>query len=299
MHRPRRCGVRDTRPRPAVCTRRPITSVTRPVSFPAVAPATASETAAGRGPVATGTWASWLGRSTAERLSSPGARDASGSASPPCSCRRGPGSSTRGSPSRRARRHGRRRVVLTSSITGPFTGCPGWSHHGAPDAVQLGHMRTTAMELAPHGVAVDAVLPGDVVCEGLRALGEEYLDRMAVAAPRGTLGAPKDIGHAAAFFASDGARYVTGQVLVVDGDQLLPESPEALADLRARVPPPRHTRRRLPLEVRGGRRRGEPGFPGGAVRRGPRCGTSRPRTRRRRGSCGRRRRRRRRAGRPS
>lgn len=123
---------------------------------------------------------------------------------------------------------GRGRVVLTSSITG----YPGWSHYGATKAAQLGFMRTAAMELAPHGVTVNAVLPGNVVSAGLRALGQEYLDRMAAAVPLGVLGDPEDIGHAAAFFASDGARYVTGQALVVDGGQLLPESPEALADLR-------------------------------------------------------------------
>jgi 3-oxoacyl-[acyl-carrier protein] reductase len=55
--------------------------------------------------------------------------------------------------------HGR--VILTSSITGPITGFPGWSHYGASKAGQLGFMRTAAIELAQHGITVNAVLPGN------------------------------------------------------------------------------------------------------------------------------------------
>ena len=44
-------------------------------------------------------------------------------------------------------------------------------------------------------------------------------------------GEPRDVGEAVAFLASDGARYITGQAIVVDGGQILPESPEAIADM--------------------------------------------------------------------
>jgi 3-oxoacyl-[acyl-carrier protein] reductase len=54
---------------------------------------------------------------------------------------------------------------------------------------------------------------------------------MKAAIPTGTLGTVADIGNAALFFATDEAAYVTGQTLVVDGGQILPESAEALADL--------------------------------------------------------------------
>ena len=74
-------------------------------------------------------------------------------------------------------------------------------------------------------------MPGNVVTPGLTALGEEYLQRMAAAVPFGYLGEPRDIGEAVAFLASDGARYITGQAIVVDGGQILPESPEAIADM--------------------------------------------------------------------
>ncbi len=53
---------------------------------------------------------------------------------------------------------------------------------------------------------------------------------MTRAIPAGTLGTPQDIGYAPAFLASDEAAYVTGQALVVDGGQVLPESLDALAD---------------------------------------------------------------------
>src|SRR4029077_6356136 len=61
---------------------------------------------------------------------------------------------------------GRGRVVITSSITGPITGFPGWTHYGASKAGQLGFMRTAAIELAPRGITVNAVLPGNIVTEG-------------------------------------------------------------------------------------------------------------------------------------
>jgi 3-oxoacyl-[acyl-carrier protein] reductase len=126
---------------------------------------------------------------------------------------------------------GRGRIVVTSSITGPITGYPGWSHYGASKAGQLGFIRTAAMELAPRGVTINAVLPGNIVTEGLEDLGQDYLDQMARSIPQRRLGTPADIGNAALFFASEEAGYVTGQCLVVDGGQVLPESLMALDEM--------------------------------------------------------------------
>ena len=123
---------------------------------------------------------------------------------------------------------GHGRVILTSSITGPITGFPGWSHYGASKAAQLGFMRTAAIELAPHRITVNAVLPGNVMTEGLADLGEDYIAQMTRSIPAGALGKPEDIGYAAAFLATDEAGYITGQALTVDGGQVLPESPEAM-----------------------------------------------------------------------
>jgi 3-oxoacyl-[acyl-carrier protein] reductase len=129
-------------------------------------------------------------------------------------------------PALEASGHGR--VVLTSSITGPITGFPRWSHYGASKAAQLGFLKTAAIELAPRRITVNAVLPGNIATEGLDDMGEDYIRGMEAAIPQRRIGAVEDIGNAALFFASEEAGYITGQTLVVDGGQVLPESPEAM-----------------------------------------------------------------------
>jgi 3-oxoacyl-[acyl-carrier protein] reductase len=129
-------------------------------------------------------------------------------------------------PALRQSAHGR--VILTSSITGPITGFPGWSHYGASKAGQLGFMRTAAIELAAHAITVNAVLPGNVITEGLEDLGDDYMNEMTASVPLRRLGTVDEIGYAALFLASDEAAYITGQTIVVDGGQTLPESLGAL-----------------------------------------------------------------------
>ena len=126
------------------------------------------------------------------------------------------------------KKQGYGRVIITSSITGNITGFPGWSHYGASKAAQLGFMRSAALEYARFGITVNAVLPGNILTEGLEAQGETYLNQMRATIPTHTLGEPKDIGYAAAFLASKEAKYITGQTIIIDGGQILPESPEAL-----------------------------------------------------------------------
>jgi len=129
-------------------------------------------------------------------------------------------------PALKASGHGR--VILTSSITGPFTGFPGWAHYGASKAAMLGYMRTAAIELAPHRITVNAVLPGNIATEGLTVLGDAYQAAMEASIPMRRLGEVEDIGNAALFLATDEAAYITGQSIVVDGGQILPESPAAM-----------------------------------------------------------------------
>ena len=125
-------------------------------------------------------------------------------------------------------RTGRGRVILTSSITGPVTGYPGWSHYGATKAAQLGFLRTACIELAPKGITVNAVMPGNVYSEGLDELGEDYLTSMTDSIPLGRLGKVEEIGAAVLFLATDEAAFITGQTIIVDGGQVLPESLAAL-----------------------------------------------------------------------
>jgi len=129
-------------------------------------------------------------------------------------------------PAMKAKRGGR--IILTSSITGPVTGFPGWSHYGASKAGQLGFMRTAAIELAPYGITVNAVLPGNIATEGLAGLGADYIRQMEASVPMRRLGSVTDVANAALFFASDEGAFLTGQGMVLAGGAILPESLAAL-----------------------------------------------------------------------
>ncbi|MBP8008686.1 MAG: SDR family oxidoreductase, partial [Thiopseudomonas sp.] len=71
-------------------------------------------------------------------------------------------------------------------------------------------------------------MPGNIRTAGLEAQGEAYLKEMADSIPVKKLGEPEDIGHAACFLASPEARFITGQTIIVDGGQILPESFDAI-----------------------------------------------------------------------
>jgi 3-oxoacyl-[acyl-carrier protein] reductase len=116
------------------------------------------------------------------------------------------------------------RIVLTSSITGSVVGQPGYSHYGATKAGMLGFMRSAALELAPHRITVNAVLPGNIATPGFRDLGPDHQAAMLAAIPAGFIGQPEDVGWAVRFLASPEAGYITGQTLIIDGGQILPES---------------------------------------------------------------------------
>lgn len=126
----------------------------------------------------------------------------------------------------KAQRYGR--VIITSSVTGPITGYPGWAHYGASKAGQLGFMRSAALEYAKYGITVNAVQPGNVLTDGLKAQDEAYLEGTRKIIPTHELGEPLDIGYAVTFFASQEAKFITGQSLVIDGGQLLPEEPDGV-----------------------------------------------------------------------
>jgi 3-oxoacyl-[acyl-carrier protein] reductase len=121
------------------------------------------------------------------------------------------------------RERGYGRIVLTSSITGTAVAVPGLAHYAASKAALLGLMRVAALELAGDGITVNAVLPGNVDTPGFAEVPEDVVAAVFRAIPLNRLAQPEDVGWAVRYLASEEAAYVTGQTLVVDGGQLLPE----------------------------------------------------------------------------
>jgi 3-oxoacyl-[acyl-carrier protein] reductase len=124
-------------------------------------------------------------------------------------------------PAMRERRYGR--IVLTSSITGALVVAPGLAHYASSKAAMIGLMRSSALELVGDGITVNAVQPGNVRTAGIEKMDPELLRQVERSIPLGRLAEPEEIGWAVRFFASEEAAYVTGQSLVVDGGQVLPE----------------------------------------------------------------------------
>ena len=84
-------------------------------------------------------------------------------------------------------------------------------------AAIIGLTRSLALELAPSGIRVNCVAPGCIETDMVRVLGEETRAMLVEETPLGRLGTPEDIAHAVAFFASEKASFLTGQVLTADG----------------------------------------------------------------------------------
>jgi 3-oxoacyl-[acyl-carrier protein] reductase len=123
----------------------------------------------------------------------------------------------------RAQKYGR--IVLTSSITGPRVSSPGHGHYSASKAGINGLIRAAAIELAPDGITVNGVEPGNILTEGMQTeRSPGFIGAMERSVPLGRLGTPRDVAHAVLFLASDEAAYITGTTIIVDGGQIVPES---------------------------------------------------------------------------
>ena len=108
------------------------------------------------------------------------------------------------------------RVVNLSSIVG-LRGNAGQANYAASKAGLIGLTKSMAKELAGRNVTVNAVAPGFIDTDMTAALPEKAREAMLASIPMGRVGQGEDVAKAVAFFAGDGAGYVTGQVLCVDG----------------------------------------------------------------------------------
>jgi 3-oxoacyl-[acyl-carrier protein] reductase len=121
------------------------------------------------------------------------------------------------------------RIVLTTSITGTRTGVPGLTHYAASKGGQNGFIYSAALELAPHGIAVNGVEPGNILVRDAKSPdGKAHIARHQSAIPLKRMGVPQDIANAVLFLASDEASFITGQTIIVDGGQTRPESDKVI-----------------------------------------------------------------------
>jgi 3-oxoacyl-[acyl-carrier protein] reductase len=108
------------------------------------------------------------------------------------------------------------RIVNITSVSGQ-AGQMGQANYSAAKAGLIGLTKATARELASRGITVNAVAPGFVLTELTQDLPEALKTELVARTPLGRFGTAEEVAAAVAFLASDDARYITGQVLAVDG----------------------------------------------------------------------------------
>ena len=108
------------------------------------------------------------------------------------------------------------RIINISSIVG-IIGNFGQANYSAAKAGILGFTKSVARESATRGITVNAIAPGFIKSDMTDALGEKIVESLLETIPMKTIGEPKDVAGAVEFLCSDAARYITGQVLSIDG----------------------------------------------------------------------------------
>jgi len=108
------------------------------------------------------------------------------------------------------------RIISIASIVG-VVGNQGQANYASAKAGIIGFTRTIAKEVASRSITANAVAPGFIDTEMTQRLQEDWKQQLKSRIPLGYLGTPRDVAEAVAFLASEEARYITGQVLNVDG----------------------------------------------------------------------------------
>jgi len=108
------------------------------------------------------------------------------------------------------------RIISISSIVG-IAGNPGQANYASAKAGIIGFTRTIAKEVASRGITVNAIAPGFIDTQMTQQLEESQRQELMKRIPVGFLGTPRDVAEAVAFLASEEAKYITAQVLGVDG----------------------------------------------------------------------------------
>ena len=112
------------------------------------------------------------------------------------------------------------RIINMTSVSG-VTGNVGQANYAAAKAGVIGFTKTCAKELAARGITVNAVAPGFIETAMTDVLPEKIKEGIAATVPLGRMGQPEEIAGVVTFLASDFARYITGQVLNVDGGMVM------------------------------------------------------------------------------
>jgi 3-oxoacyl-[acyl-carrier protein] reductase len=107
-------------------------------------------------------------------------------------------------------------ILNISSVVG-LIGNAGQANYAASKAGLIGLTKSVARELASRGVRCNAIAPGFITTDMTDELGEKQIEELKGRIPLGSLGDPADVAGAARFLVGPGARYITGQVLAVDG----------------------------------------------------------------------------------
>ncbi|MEM7777977.1 MAG: 3-oxoacyl-[acyl-carrier-protein] reductase [Pseudomonadota bacterium] len=118
-------------------------------------------------------------------------------------------------------RTGYGRIINISSVSG-IIGNPGQGNYAASKAGMIGMTKSLAREVASRGITANCIAPGFIKTAMTDALNEKQVSEIMTAIPANTFGTPEDIAACAVYLASDGAKYVTGQTLHINGGMVMP-----------------------------------------------------------------------------